>query len=264
MRALCVCVARTRVGVEKQCVAVWWCGGGGSVFFSPPMATADFKALSAALTYVGDAADLPPMSDHDRISLMKQAASRNYFSSAQVRDLVDLVALRKSKIEAAVLLHARCTDQANFIHALQSIDKETDRQVRAHPAAPSGSGSPQPQLQHAAAAASSQPHSQHLAAPNSQYKGLRTRSSMRARARAAAQEPRAATYRVRAREGQGGRLPLPTISKKNLPRQAVPQCELHPTHTLPSPAHANKFRRTSWRWWAPPSSASCARRSKRR
>jgi len=98
------------------------------VFFSPPMATADFKALSAALTYVGDAADLPPMSDHDRISLMKQAASRNYFSSAQVRDLVDLVALRKSKIEAAVLLHARCTDQANFIHALQSIDKETDRQ----------------------------------------------------------------------------------------------------------------------------------------
>jgi len=98
------------------------------VFFSPPMSTADFKSLAAALTYVGEAGEHPPMSDHDRIAMMKQAASRNYFSSAQVRDLVDLVALRKSKIEAAVLLHARCTDQANFIHALQSIDKETDRQ----------------------------------------------------------------------------------------------------------------------------------------
>ena len=35
--------------------------------------------------------------------------------------LTDTLAYRKGKIEAAVLLHSRCTDQANFAHALRSV-----------------------------------------------------------------------------------------------------------------------------------------------
>ena len=49
----------------------------------------------------------------------------------QVKGLIDTLAYRKGKIEAAVLLHSRCTDQANFAHALRSLDKESDRSVRA-------------------------------------------------------------------------------------------------------------------------------------
>ena len=41
---------------------------------------------------------------------------------------MDSVQYRKGKIETAVLLHPRCTDQANFVHALRSLEKETDRQ----------------------------------------------------------------------------------------------------------------------------------------
>ena len=39
-----------------------------------------------------------------------------------------MVSYRKGKIEASVLLHPRCTDQANFVQALKSLEKETDRQ----------------------------------------------------------------------------------------------------------------------------------------
>ena len=45
-----------------------------------------------------------------------------------MKTFVDLIAYRKNKIETAVLLHPRTTDQANFAHALKSLDKETDRQ----------------------------------------------------------------------------------------------------------------------------------------
>ena len=41
----------------------------------------------------------------------------------QVKALIDQIAYRKNKIEVAVLLHPRTTDQANFVHALKSLDK---------------------------------------------------------------------------------------------------------------------------------------------
>ena len=62
------------------------------------------------------------------MSLLRQAATRNYFTSMQVKALIDLISYRKNKIETAVLLHPRTTDQANFVRALKSLDKETDRQ----------------------------------------------------------------------------------------------------------------------------------------
>ena len=58
---------------------------------------------------------------------LKQAAMRNYFTSIQVKSLVDTVSYRKGKIETAVLLHPRTIDQLNFPHALRSIDAESDR-----------------------------------------------------------------------------------------------------------------------------------------
>ena len=48
--------------------------------------------------------------------------------SSPRRALIDVVSYRKGKIEASVLLHPRCTDQANFVQALKSLEKETDRQ----------------------------------------------------------------------------------------------------------------------------------------
>uniref|UniRef100_A0A7S2DWN5 DUF4476 domain-containing protein n=1 Tax=Haptolina brevifila TaxID=156173 RepID=A0A7S2DWN5_9EUKA len=93
------------------------------VFFSQPMATTPFNGLTATLNgHPGQAS-----SDYDKINLLKQAAMRNYFTSIQVRALIDTLAYRKGKIEASVLLHPRTTDQANFVHALRSLDKETDR-----------------------------------------------------------------------------------------------------------------------------------------
>jgi len=93
------------------------------VFFSQPMAPDPFGALTATLTGQPGRGS----SDFDKINLLKQAAMRNYFTSVQVRALIDTLAYRKGKIEAAVLLHPRTTDQANFVHALRSLDKETDR-----------------------------------------------------------------------------------------------------------------------------------------
>ena len=107
------------------------------LFFSPPMSAAPLERLVATLeggggggggggSEGGEAAAARP--DFDKVSLIRQAATRNYFTSDQVRRLVDAVGYRKGKIEAAVLLHPRTTDQANFVHALKSLDRDTDRQ----------------------------------------------------------------------------------------------------------------------------------------
>jgi hypothetical protein len=93
------------------------------VFFSQPMASVPFHALANTLAGNG----LHKCSDFDKVNLIKQAAVRNYFTSSQVKALVDTVSYRKGKIEAAVLLHPRTTDQNNFPHALRSLDKDSDR-----------------------------------------------------------------------------------------------------------------------------------------
>jgi len=106
------------------------------VFFSPPIANAPFVRILATLegTLPGPEPRAPrpgvgpPPGDFDKVNLMRQAAARNYFTSSQVKTLVDLVSYRKNKIETAVLLHPRTTDQANFVHSLKSLSSETDRQ----------------------------------------------------------------------------------------------------------------------------------------
>jgi len=109
------------------------------VFFSPAIGVVPFTRLLATLRgevpgtdppqprQAGDLTHAPP-ADFDKVQLLRQAAFRNYFTSMQVKALVDVIANRKAKIEAAVLLHPRTTDQANFVHALKSLEKETDRQ----------------------------------------------------------------------------------------------------------------------------------------
>lgn len=124
------------------------------IFFSGPMSAASFHALLQTLSGKGE----QQCSDFDKVNLIKQASMRNYFTSAQVRVriratsdwlgcfapdpsaccaviqvkmLIDTVSYRKGKIEAAVLLHPRTTDQSNFPHALRSLDKDSDRHVRA-------------------------------------------------------------------------------------------------------------------------------------
>jgi len=95
------------------------------LFFSPPMANPPFQRLLRTLEGKHGEA---PCSDFDKVSLLRQAATRNYFTTVQIKSLVDVVSYRKGKIETAVLLHPRCTDQANFVQALKSLEKETDRQ----------------------------------------------------------------------------------------------------------------------------------------
>ena len=106
------------------------------VFFSPAISTAPFQRILATLegTLPGKepreprSSAQPPPADFDKVNLLRQVATRNYFTSNQVKALIDLISYRKNKIEAAVLMHPRTTDQANFVHALKSLDKETDRQ----------------------------------------------------------------------------------------------------------------------------------------
>jgi len=94
------------------------------VFFSKPMTKAAFASLNETLCGRGQ----QQCSDFDKVNLIKQASMRNYFTSIQVKALIDTVCFRKGKIEAAVLLHPRTTDQSNFPHALRSLDKDSDRQ----------------------------------------------------------------------------------------------------------------------------------------
>ena len=94
------------------------------VFFTQPM---EDKAAFPALVNTLRGTKAAEPSDFDRLNLLKQAALRNYFTSQQVKSLLDCVGYRKGKIEAAILLHPRTTDQPNFSHALRSLDKEQDR-----------------------------------------------------------------------------------------------------------------------------------------
>jgi len=92
------------------------------VYFTAPMDTGSFKRLNETLQ--GEA-----LTDFDKVHLVKQAALRNYFTSKQVKDLLDLVSLRKGKLEVAVMLHARTVDGHNFVNVLQSLNSEADRQA---------------------------------------------------------------------------------------------------------------------------------------
>ena len=47
----------------------------------------------------------------------------------QVKVLLDLVSLRKGKLEVAVMLHAHTVDAHNFVNVLQSLNSEADRQA---------------------------------------------------------------------------------------------------------------------------------------
>ena len=99
------------------------------VFFSPPMGSTAYARLLATLTLKDETG--ATCGDYDKLSLLRQAAMRNYFTSTQVSKLLDAVSLRENKIKAAVLLHPRTTDQANFAKTLGSLESAVDRQVRA-------------------------------------------------------------------------------------------------------------------------------------
>jgi len=92
------------------------------VYFTAPMDPSAFQRL--ADTMHGEA-----LTDFDKVHLIKQAGLRNYFTSLQVKQLLDLVSLRKGKLEVAVLLHARTVDAHNFVNVLQSLNSEADRQA---------------------------------------------------------------------------------------------------------------------------------------
>ena len=47
------------------------------------------------------------LSDFDKVNLIKQASLRNYFTSHQVKSLLDVVSYRKGKLEVAVCLECR-------------------------------------------------------------------------------------------------------------------------------------------------------------
>ena len=89
--------------------------------FTPPLDAVSFKAMEETLNS-GDA-----VSDFDKVHLVKQAALRNYFSATQVKVLLDIISLRKGKLEIAVLLHARMIDPHNFVNVLQGLSSEADR-----------------------------------------------------------------------------------------------------------------------------------------
>jgi hypothetical protein len=71
----------------------------------------------------------PPLSDFDKMNLIKQTAARNYLTSHQVKALLDVVSYRKGKLEVAVMLHPRTIDPQNFVNVLQSLNSEADRQA---------------------------------------------------------------------------------------------------------------------------------------
>ena len=86
------------------------------------MDASSFKRLEETLH--GEA-----LTDFDKVHLVKQGALRNYFTCLQVKALLDLVSLRKGKLEVAVILHGRTVDAHNFVNVLQSLNSEADRQV---------------------------------------------------------------------------------------------------------------------------------------
>ena len=47
------------------------------------------------------------LSDFDKVNLIKQASLRNYFTSHQVKSLLDVVSYRKGKLEVAVRIACR-------------------------------------------------------------------------------------------------------------------------------------------------------------
>ena len=47
------------------------------------------------------------LSDFDKVNLIKQASLRNYFTSHQVKSLLDVVSYRKGKLEVAVCIECR-------------------------------------------------------------------------------------------------------------------------------------------------------------
>ena len=70
----------------------------------------------------------PPPGDFDKVNLLRQAAARNYFTSMQVKALIDVIKFRNDKIQTAILLHPRTTDPDKFWTALQSNgENETNR-----------------------------------------------------------------------------------------------------------------------------------------
>lgn len=89
---------------------------------SPIMGDARFRVLLETLS----SETLP---DEAKAGLIKQAAGRNYFGCAQVLPMLGALALRKAKIEAAVMLHARVVDAERFTSVLQALASEEDRQA---------------------------------------------------------------------------------------------------------------------------------------
>mmetsp|Transcript_26474 Transcript_26474/g.68319 ORF Transcript_26474/g.68319 Transcript_26474/m.68319 type:complete len:105 (-) Transcript_26474:28-342(-) len=70
------------------------------------------------------------LSDFERWSLIKLAASINYFTSAQAKMLVEAMSYRKGKLDAAILLHSRAIDPEKYGAAvLEQLGTDTDRQA---------------------------------------------------------------------------------------------------------------------------------------
>lgn len=93
------------------------------IFFTPAMPSVSFNRLVMALTApASEQTDDVFITDPDKAKLIRQAAARNYFNSAQVKMLIDLLSARTEKQNMAEFLFPRTTDQVGFRQALESLN----------------------------------------------------------------------------------------------------------------------------------------------
>ena len=74
--------------------------------YNPVMETNNFNALKATLKNEAF--------DASRLNIAKQAGAANFFSAAQVKEIVQLFSFDNSKLEIAKALYGRTTDKGNY------------------------------------------------------------------------------------------------------------------------------------------------------
>ena len=60
------------------------------------------------------------LSDFDKVNLIKQASLRNYFTSHQVKSLLDVVSYRKGKLEVAVRIACRGSLEQGLLRTMHT------------------------------------------------------------------------------------------------------------------------------------------------
>ncbi|MFZ5477770.1 MAG: DUF4476 domain-containing protein [Myxococcota bacterium] len=63
-----------------------------------------------------------------RLAVLRSAAAERFFTAAQVRDLVKVFSFGDEKVEAAVILHARTVDLADWYVVYEAFDFDSDKE----------------------------------------------------------------------------------------------------------------------------------------